>query len=126
MTARSSSKPDARYLAMLAAIIIALATASTARGQSQELAYERELRLGQSADTGHDYRAAELHYRRALDLTHGHPDVAYLLARTEMHLNQPDAAIARLAVLAAMGLAYPPIPTPPSRPSGIGQRFELR
>jgi hypothetical protein len=49
---------------------------------------------------------AREHLLRALALLHGHPDVYYMLARNAARLGQPDAAIAYLRTLAAMGLAY--------------------
>jgi hypothetical protein len=49
---------------------------------------------------------AEQHLQHALALLHGHPDAHYLLARNAVRLRQPDAAVAHLRTIAAMGLSY--------------------
>jgi hypothetical protein len=46
------------------------------------------------------------HLLRALELTNGHPDVLYLLARNALRRGQSDSAVARLRTVAAMGLSY--------------------
>jgi hypothetical protein len=96
-----------RIVAPLGVAAILTASPARAQGAPSDLGYRRELRAAQSAEAGHDGRAAKLHYQRALELIHGHPDVVYFLARAEMRLGHPDSAIARLRQLAAMGVVYP-------------------
>jgi hypothetical protein len=95
----------------LGAAVAAVAPMATARAQAAatpgEFSYRAAIRAGQHAEAAHDDAAARDDYLRALTLIKGHPDVVFLLARSEAKLGHAAAAVSRLRTIAAMGLAYP-------------------
>lgn len=94
----------AGYVWWTALALAALGAAAAAQGDST---YRDHLNAAQAAEATHDETAAHTHFLRALALIHGHSDVLYMLARNELRLGQPSAAVARLRTIAAMGIAYP-------------------
>jgi hypothetical protein len=112
---RSATRPRARVRsragAVAAAAMAALAIAAS-RGGAQpagpnEFSYRAAITAGQKDEAAHNEAAARDEYVRALTLIRGHPDVVYLIARSEARLGHTDAAVTRLRTIAAMGLAYP-------------------
>jgi hypothetical protein len=114
---RFAARPRARVrhhtvaVAAAAAAIVALAIPAS-RGGAQparpnEFSYSAAIEAGQKDEAAHNEAAARDEYIRALGLTKGHPDVVYLIARSEARLGHADAAVARLRTIVAMGLAYP-------------------
>ena len=69
--------------------------------------YRAAIDAGQKDEASHNENAARDEYVRALALIKGHPDVVYLIARSEARLGHGDAAVNRLNTIVAMGLAYP-------------------
>jgi hypothetical protein len=112
---RSAARPRARVrnrAASVAAAAVAALAITASRGGAQpagpnEFSYRVAIEAGQKAEAAHDEAAARDDYVRALTLMKGHPDVVYLIARSEARLGHADAAVARLRTIAAMGLAYP-------------------
>lgn len=112
---RSAARPRARVrsrAASVAAAAIAAAAIAASHAGAQpagpnEFSYRAAIEAGQKAEAAHNEPAARDEYVRALTLIKGHPDVVYLIARSEARLGHADAAVSRLRTIAAMGLAYP-------------------
>lgn len=92
---------------MAAAAATGPVTAARAQGAPGEFSYRAAINAGRHAEAAHDETGARDDYLRALTLIKGHPDVVYLVARSEARLGHADAAVSRLRTIAAMGLAYP-------------------
>ena len=75
-------------------------------GAQPDSTYRDHITAAQAASAAGNDTLARRHLIRALDLIHGHPDLYYLIARTEVRLRHPEAAVARLRTIAAMGLNY--------------------
>jgi hypothetical protein len=90
-----------------AAAVTGPVTAAHAQAAPGEFSYRAAINAGRQAEAAHDEAAARDDYLRALALIKGHPDVVYLLARSEARLGHADAAVGRLRTIAAMGLSYP-------------------
>jgi hypothetical protein len=108
---RSRARVRSRAASVAAAALTALAIAAS-RGGAQpagpnEFSYRAAIDAGQKDEAAHNETKARDEYVRALALMKGHPDVVYLIARSEARLGHADAAISRLRTIVAMGLAYP-------------------
>ena len=82
--------------------LMALVTEAQAQRGGGDSTYRDHLTAAQASDPARAY----LHLLRALELTNGHPDVLYLLARNALRRGQSDSAVGRLRTIAAMGLSY--------------------
>lgn len=97
----------AAVLTTVALFVTALSARAQPARSSNESGYRAEIDAGQKAEAAHKEAEARDDYVRALTMIKGHPDVVFLVARSEARLGHADAAIARLRTIAAMGLAYP-------------------
>jgi hypothetical protein len=112
---RAAVRPRARVRRRAASVAAAAMTAlviAASRGGAQpagpnEFSYRSAIDAGQKDEAAHNENAARDEYVRALALMKGHPDVVFLIARSEARLGHGDVAINRLSTIAAMGLAYP-------------------
>jgi hypothetical protein len=92
---------------MLTVAMAAPVVAHAQPARPTEASYGAAIAAGQKAEAAHNETEARDDYVRALTLINGHPDVVFLIARSEARLGHKDAAIARLRTIVAMGLAYP-------------------
>ena len=90
-----------------AALAIAASRGGAQPAKPNEFSYRAAIEAGQKDEAVHNNAAARDEYVRALTLIKGHPDVVYLIARSEARLGHAGAAVSRLRTIAAMGLAYP-------------------
>jgi hypothetical protein len=98
--------------AVTAVAMIGVAAAAPLAAHAQpagpnDFSYNTAIAAGEKAEAAHNESEARDDFIRALALVKGHPDVIFLIARTEARLGHADAAVARLRTIAAMGLAYP-------------------
>lgn len=85
-----------------ARLLVLLIPLSVARAQHADSTYQQHIEAARASDPA----TAHEHLVRVLALLHGHPDAYYMLARNAVRLNQPDAAIADLKIITAMGLGW--------------------
>lgn len=87
-------------------VLMGVGVAGSLLGAQTDSTYRDHLNAAQTAHAAGNDTSARRHLLRALDLIHGHPDVYYMLAREEVRLGHPEAAVGRLRTIAAMGLTY--------------------